>query len=102
MLRDIRHAVRSLRRWRLGAFMAIATLAIGIGTATSLYACLRTALASQTPGIEPIDSVGRIYASSRTLGVERASQSMSAFRSALAKASSFESTAAYSAVDLSL
>jgi hypothetical protein len=41
MLRDIRHAVRSLRRWRLGAFMAIATLAIGIGTATSLYAFLR-------------------------------------------------------------
>jgi putative ABC transport system permease protein len=94
MLGEIRHAVRSLRRWRLGAAMAVATLTIAIGTATSLYAFLRASLASQTREIEDIDDVARIYASNRSLGVERAPLALIDFQSALVSASSFESIAA--------
>jgi putative ABC transport system permease protein len=95
MLGDVGYAVRSLRRWRLGAAMALATLTIAIGTTTSLYAFLRASLANQAPRIEGIDVVARVYASSRSLGIERAPVSMVDFQSALATASSFESIAAY-------
>jgi putative ABC transport system permease protein len=75
--------------------MVIATLAIAIGTTTSLYVFLRAVLASQTPQIEELDAVGRIYASSRILGVERSPILLRDFQSPLAQASSFESIAAY-------
>ena len=99
MLRDIRHAVRFLRSWRLGAAVAVATLAIGIGTTTSLYVFLRSVLGITGPRIDEVESVGRIYASSRTLGVERAPLSLTDFQSSLTGASSFESTAAYMSED---
>ena len=97
MLREIRHAVRSVSRWRSGAVMAALTLAIGIGTATSLYAFLHAVL-SIAPHIEDLSTVGRIYASSPTLGVERAPLSLNDFQLA-AGASSFESVAAYTVDD---
>src|SRR5687767_9691927 len=95
MLRDIRYAVRSLRRWRFGAAMAIITLTIAIGTATSLYAFLRASLGKQTPQIEDIEEVARIYASNRSLSVERGPTSLLDFQTALSKATSFDSIAAY-------
>ena len=70
MWRDIRYAVRSLLRWRFGAVAAALTLAIGIGTATSLYSLLRVVLSDVH--IEGPDTVGRIDASRNTLNVERA------------------------------
>ena len=45
MLRDLRIAIRTLRSWRLGAAGALVTLAIGIGSTTTMYAVLRVALA---------------------------------------------------------
>ena len=99
MFRDIRHAVRFPRSWRLGAAVAVATLAIGIGTTTSLYVFLRSVLGITGPQIDEVDSVGRIYASSRTLGVERAPLSLTDVQSSLTGASSFESIAAYSSED---
>ena len=98
-LQDIRHAVRFLRGWRVGAAVAVATLAIGIGTTTSLYVFLGAVLGTARPHIEDIDHVGRIYASNRTLGVERAPLSLADFQSSLAGASSFESIAAYATDD---
>jgi predicted permease len=95
MFADIRYALRSLRRWRLGAAVAIATLTLAIGTATSLYEFLRATLASQTPQIEEIDSVGRVYASNQSLGRERSALSLLDFESSVSKASSFDSVAAY-------
>ena len=68
MLRDLRLAFRSLRSWRFGAVVAVLTLAVGIGTATSMYALVRTALSSTIPDIDDLPSLGRIYASSRTSG----------------------------------
>ena len=44
MLGDLRSMLRSLWHWRLGTAVAIGTLAIAIGTATSLYAFLRATL----------------------------------------------------------
>ena len=95
MFADIRYALRSLRRWRLGAAVAIATLTIAIGTATSLYEFLRATLTSQTPQIEEIDGVGRIYASNRSLGLERSALSLLDFESGVSKALAFDSVAAY-------
>ncbi len=61
-VQDIRHAVRFLRSWRLGAAVAVATLAIGISTTTSLYVFLGAVLGTARPHIEDIDHIGRIYA----------------------------------------
>jgi len=97
MIRAIRHAVRSVRRWRSAAVTAALTLAIGIGTATSLYAFFRAVLNS-APHIEDPGTVGRIYASSTTLGVDRAPLSLNDFQLA-AVVSSFESVAAYTVDD---
>lgn len=95
MVSDIRYALRSLRRWRLSAAVAVATLTVAIGTATSLYEFLRATLTSQTPRIEEIEAVGRVYASNRSLGLERSAVSLLDFESGVANASSFETVAAY-------
>jgi hypothetical protein len=93
MLPAIRQAIRSVGRWRSGATIAVLTLAIGIGTATSLYAFLHAVL-SRAPQIEDLATVGRIYAVSPTLGVERTSLSLNDFQM-VTTASSFESVGAY-------
>jgi putative ABC transport system permease protein len=95
MLRDVRLAVRMLRSWRFGAAAAVLTLAIGIGTASSMYALVRMALASTIPDVEDLPSLGRIYASSRSLGVERAQLTLKD-ADVLAASASFESVGAYS------
>ena len=95
MLRDIRLAVRMLRSWRFGAGAAVLTLAIGIGTASSMYALVRMALASTIPDVDDLPALGRIYASSRTLGVERAQLTLKDV-DLLAASSSLESVGAYS------
>jgi putative ABC transport system permease protein len=99
LLTDIRYGVRSLLRWRLGAGVAIVTLTIAIGAATSLYVFLRAALASQTPRIDDLEAVGRIYASSRMLGVERAPLSSIDLQSLLDTAKSFDVIAGYTSTD---
>lgn len=98
MLRDVRLAFRMLRSWRFGAAAAVVTLAIGIGTASSMYALVRMALASTIPDVEDLPSLGRIYASSRSLGVERA-QLTRKDAELLASSSSFESVGAYASDD---
>lgn len=94
MLRELRQALRSLRSWPFGAVTAGLTLGIGIGTATSMYGLVRMALASTMPDVEDMPALGRIYASSRTLGVERAQLTFKDVN-LLATASSFESVGAY-------
>lgn len=101
MSRELRHALRSLRSWRFGAVTATLTLAVGIGTATSMYALVRTALSSTIPDVEDLPALGRIYASSRTLGVERSQLTVKDV-DVLAKAASFESVGAYLSDDSEL
>jgi putative ABC transport system permease protein len=94
MLHDLRLAFRSLRSWRFGAVVAVLTLAIGIGTATSMFALVRIALGSIIPDIEDLPSLGRIYASSRAMGIERSPLALKDV-GLLSTASSFESVGAY-------
>ena len=101
MVRDLRLAVRTLRSWRFGALAAVLTLAIGIGTATSMYALVRIALSSTIPDAEDLPTLGRIYASSRALGVERA-QLTAKDIDLLATASSFDSVGAYAAGEIEM
>jgi hypothetical protein len=86
MLRDIRYAVRSLLRWKLGS-------------ATSLYAFLRAALGASVPAIEGIEAVGRLYAANRTFGVDCRDISLADYRNALVGATSFEALAAHTVSD---
>ncbi len=98
MLRDIRHAIRTLRSWRFGALTAIATLAIGIGTTTGLFAFMRAAVASSMGTIDDVENVGRLYSSSRSLGIER-SQLTVGDLDVLSRAASFDAIGAYTGDD---
>lgn len=101
MLRDIRHAVRTLRSWRFGALAAIATLAIGIGTTTGLFAFMRAGLASTMGSMEEVENVGRLYSASRSLGIERSQLSV-ADLDALSRAVSFDAIGAYTNADVTV
>lgn len=94
MFRDIRLSFRMARSWRLGALAAVLTLAIGIGTASSMYAVVHVALKSSIPDVDDLPSLGRVYASSRSLGVERAQLTLKDM-DLLAASSTFEAVGAY-------
>jgi predicted permease len=94
VLTHLRQAARALARWRGGLVVAVLTLAIGIGTTTSLFALVRVMLAD-FPGVPDLDRVARVYASSQTLGVERGPISIGEFDATLSHASSFAAIGAY-------
>jgi putative ABC transport system permease protein len=98
VITDLRQAVRTLARWRGGLVIAVLTLAVGIGTTTSLSALVRVMLAD-FPGVPEIDRVARVYASSPSLGVERAPVSLGEFDRTLSGASSFAAIGAYAQAD---
>src|SRR5215831_11365021 len=101
MLSELRSATRSLFGWRGGAIVAALTLAIGIGTTTGLYALVRVLLADM-PGVPDLDRLGRVYASSRPLGVERSAVALNEFDSTLSSAKSFSAIGAYAEVDATI
>ena len=101
MWSEFRFAARALARWRGGAIVAALTLAIGIGTTTALYALTRVLLAD-LPGVPELDRLARVYASSRTLGVERSPIALNEFDSILSKATSFAAIGAYADMDATL
>lgn len=98
MINDVRQAMRSLLHWRGGFAIAVLTLAVGIGTTTSLFALARLMLADFT-GVPDLDRVARVYASSPTLGVERSPIPLSEFDATLSRASSFAAIGAYAQSD---
>jgi putative ABC transport system permease protein len=98
MWSEFRFAARALARWRGGLAVAILTLAVGIGTTTSLYALVRVMVAD-FPGVPELDRVGRVYASSQALGVERAPVALNEFDSTLSRATSFAAIGAYGEAD---
>lgn len=102
MMRDFRMAIRSLRSWRWGAAVAIITLAIGIGTTTTVYALLRTLTDDGTHRIEDVSRVGRIYSSSRSLNVERKQLTLAEFDSVLSRAGCFEGLAAWTRSEMTV
>src|SRR5450759_687209 len=98
---ELRFAARALARWRGGLAVAILTLAVGIGTTTSLYALVRVMLAD-FPGVPELDRVGRVYASSQTLGVERSQAALNEFDSGPSHATSFAAIGAYAQADVTI
>ena len=98
MWSEFRFAARALGRWRGGAVVAILTLAIGIGTTTGLYALVRVMLAD-LPGIPEPERLGRIYAVSPSLRVERSPVAFNEFDATLSRAASFTSVGAYAESD---
>jgi putative ABC transport system permease protein len=58
-VRDVRYALRTLRRDRGVAAMAVLTLALGIGTATSIFSVVNTVLLRPLPYNDP-DGIYRI------------------------------------------
>ncbi len=103
MLRDFRLAVRALRTWRWGAFLAVVTLGIGIGTTTALYALLRVALADLAVEIEDVGRVVRIYGEHPALGRRRSPVRLDDFERTQSSAlHSFEALAAYEGVEMSV
>jgi predicted permease len=98
MFSEVRSAARGLLRWRGGAVVAGLTLAIGIGTTTALYSLVRVMLAD-LPGVPELARVGRVYATSPSLGVERGRIALGEFDSALSTATSFRAIGAYADED---
>ena len=98
MFAEFRFAARTLARWRGGFAVAVATLALGIGTATSLYS-LVPAMLVQFPGIPATEQVARLYAASPVMAVERAPVALHEFDSELSTTASFAAAGAYAAVD---
>jgi predicted permease len=101
MFRELRCAARALARWRGGSAVAGLTLAIGIGSATSLYAVVAVMLAD-FPGVPDLDRVGRVYTSSQSLGIERSPVAFNEFDAGLLRATSFESIGAYAQANVTI
>ena len=101
MYSEFRFAARALARWRGGAVAAVLTLAVGIGTATTLYGVVRVLLAD-LPGVSDVDRLARIYAANPGLRVERSPVALHEFDTSLSAAASFVSIGAYSDQDATI
>jgi putative ABC transport system permease protein len=101
LVSEFRSAARALARWRAGLAVAVLTLAVGIGTTTSLYALVRVMLAD-FPGVPELDRVGRIYASSQALGIERSQASLNELESGPSHAASLAAIGAYAQADVTV
>ncbi|HXT33565.1 MAG TPA: ABC transporter permease, partial [Vicinamibacterales bacterium] len=101
MFSQVRFATRGLIRWRGGALAAVVTLAIGIGAATALYGLVQVILPG-LPGVPDVDRLGRIYASSPELGVERSPIAINEFDDTLSKTRSFAAIGAYAETDAAI
>jgi putative ABC transport system permease protein len=101
MLSELRFATRGLLRWRWGAVVAVVTLAIGIAATTGLYALVQVIL-PDLPGVPDLDRLGRVYASSQALGVERSPVALNEFDASLSKATSFAAIGAYAESDATI
>jgi putative ABC transport system permease protein len=101
MWSEFRFAARGLARWRGGLVIAVLTLAVGIGTATSLSSFVKVLLAD-LPGVPELDRVGRVYAMSRALGVERGPVALQEFDSTLSHATAFAAIGGYAQVAVTL
>lgn len=74
------------------------TLSLGIGATTGLYALVR-AIQPGMPGVADTSELGRVYASSPSLGVERSPVALSEYDASLSHAASFSAIGAYAEED---
>ena len=99
MLRDLRLAITSLRSWRFGAITAVLTLAIGIGTATSMYALVRITLTRTIPDVEDLLDARPCLCVEPGIGYRAVAADRCRISTLLTTASSFESVGAYTSED---
>ena len=99
LAQDLRLAVRKLRKSPGFAFIAILTLALGMGANSAIFSVINTVLLSPLPMAQP-DQLVRVYdVDKRT---DKLPASAMNFRDMRAQATSFTDLAAYDVSDLSL
>jgi predicted permease len=91
--RDLRHAVRVLRRTPVFTIAAIGTLALGIGANTTIYSLVHTMLLRPLPYQEP-DRVVMVFEDQTKAGFPKATPSPAAYRDWRATSRSFADMAA--------
>jgi len=97
MLRDVRVAWRAVRRMRLVAVAAIASLALGIGATTTMFSVVDAALRRPVPFEDP-DRLAIVFVTRLTArdGLQRLRWSFPRIAELRRSAQSFESVASYS------
>jgi hypothetical protein len=96
ILQDVRYGLRQLRRNPGFTAVAIATLALGIGCAATMFNALEAALFT-TPHVKDVDRIVYLRATNLSAGWDRSPVSVSAFYDWRDQSDSFEALAAYTA-----
>src|SRR5690349_5765569 len=86
---DLRQAARSLRRARMFALIAIATLALGIGANTAIFSIVHAVALEALPNREP-ERLVRLWEKNDKLRIPRFSASVPNYYSWTERARSFE------------
>jgi predicted permease len=95
-VQDLRYGLRQLRRNPGFTAVAIATLALGIGCAATMFNALEAALFT-TPHVKDVDRIVYLRATNLSAGWDRSPVSVSAFYDWRDQSDSFEALAAYTA-----
>jgi predicted permease len=101
LLKDVRYGARALARRPGFAFVAVMTLALGIGANTSIFSAVNAILLRPLPGVSDADALARVYpteAGGRLSGTF----SYPHFREYAAHAKTFESLLAFSGNGLTM
>jgi predicted permease len=98
--RELRYALRTLRRSPAFLFIAIATLAIGIGGATAVFTVIKASLLRALPGVAEPDRLVSIERTQRERTI--AEFSYPDFRDLRASATSLAGLAAYNGTSMAL
>ena len=99
--KDLQYASRLLRKTPAFTFVAIATLALGIGANTAIFSVVNAALINPLPFPEP-DRLVVVTTTVQRETVERRSTSYPDFKDLRQRASAFESLAAWAGQSLTL
>jgi putative ABC transport system permease protein len=94
LLQDLRQAARSLRRAKLFALVAIATLALGIGANTAIFSVVHAVAFEALPNRDP-DRLVRVWEKNDRLRIPRFSASVPNYYSWTERAQSFEQMGAW-------
>jgi putative ABC transport system permease protein len=94
MIRDLRHAARSLRRSPMFTAAAVLTLALGVGVNTAIFSVVNAVMLQPLPFGDP-DRLVRIYESNPERGWPEFSASDANFLDWHAQATSWEALAAF-------
>lgn len=98
---DVRYGLRTMRKELSFSLTAIATLALGIGSATAMYSLLHAVLIRPLPFAEP-DRVVRILDTNSARNISGFASSTPNFQSWRERATTLESMAAFTGEDLTL